>query len=267
MKMEEKTIDIGKALGVAVIIVLVTIGLFLMFTTVPAGHVGVKDKFGKVYEQEFKSGFHFKSPLISVNKMSVKTQEVKEKSQTPSEEGLIVTLETSTLYKLNPDKANEIYSKVGKNYEEVYIIPKFRSAIREATAKYNVKELYTEGRKKIEKDVYDNLKDDFAERGIILEDVLLRDLIIPDKVKSAIETKLEAEQESLKYEFILEREEKEAKRKIIEARGIEQSQKIINNTLTTEYLQYLWVNKLNENENVIYVPISEQGLPLYKSVK
>jgi len=244
-------------------VVLVLFGAFAQ--VVPAGNVGITDYFGVVGEQELPSGWHWKSPLVAIVPMTIQTQELKETSTVPSEEGLLVTLETSILYRLEPETVNELYRNVGLEYPEVIIQPQLKSVIREVTARYEAKALYTTGREQITKDIFNALQPLLVERGIILETVLLRDLGLPTKVTEAIEAKLEAEQEAEQMQFVLQKEEIEADRKIVEAQGIKESQDIIDTTLTERYLQYLWIQTLNENPNVMYIA-TEAGLPLFKEI-
>ncbi len=114
--------------------------------------------------------------------------------------------------------------------------------------------------------IEDGMREPLEAKGIVIEKVLMRNLELPQQVKSAIEQKLKAEQESQQMQFVLDKERQEAERKVIEAEGIKQSQEIINKTLTREYLQYLWISKLNENQHVIYVPIDSQGVTLFRDV-
>jgi len=259
MSFLEKEIGWGTILPIAIVVLLLIFGTSL-FAIVPAGHVSVADTFGQVEEREFQPGFHLKLPITAFVPMSIQTQELKEDAKVPSQEGLIVGLDTSILYKLQPDKADAVYRTLGIKYPEVVIVPQLRAAIREVTAKYEAKALYTTGREIIAQDIFVMLEPKLKERGIILENVLLRGLVIPDKVTTAIEFKLKAEQEAEQMEFVLQKEELEAERKEVEARGIEKAQSIIAESLTEPYLQWYWLQKLNENPNVVYVA-TEAGLP------
>src|SRR5688572_4688116 len=130
-------------------LVLILIGAFVFFAflnplvMIPAGHVGVLDFFGHVSSRVLPSGVHFVVPLTRVIRMSIQTQELKEAAEVPSQEGLIMDLEASLLYRLQPDKADDIYRTVGRNYASVAVEPQIRSAIREITASYDAKALYS----------------------------------------------------------------------------------------------------------------------------
>src|SRR5262249_42847732 len=124
------------------------------FRTVPAGHVGVKDFFGNVSSSTLSPGINVVVPLTRVVRMSAQTQEVKEVAEGPSQEGLILTLETSLLFQLDPAKAAEIYRTVGSDYVGTIVEPQFRSAIREVTASYEAKALYSAVREKIAGEIF-----------------------------------------------------------------------------------------------------------------
>lgn len=248
----------------------IIVGIWLLATvivTVPAGSVGVDDTFGVVSDQTRAPGLSLKNPFTSVHVFSVKTQELLESSAVPSKEGLIVTLDVSILYHLQSNMANQIYKTIGDDYLNVFIAPQLRSYIREITSRYEAKALYTTGRDNITIEIFDAFEPKLAERGIILEKVLLRDLRLPITVTDAIEQKLKAEQEALQMQFILQRETFEAERKIIEAQGIATSQSIINQNLSVPYLQWYWIQNLKYHNNTIYIPIGANGLPIFKPIE
>jgi len=253
--------------GCAILALIVVLVLVLLIAIVPAGHVGIQNTFGSVSSDVIYPGLLVKGPFTAIISMNIQTQEVKESASVPTSEGLIVGLETSLLYRINPANAANLYKTVGMNYQEVIINPNLRSAIREVTSKYEAKALYAgDKRDVLATEIEAKVRMNLEERGIIVEKVLLRDLILPDQIKQAIELKLQREQESQAMEFVLTKEQKEAERKVIEAQGIKDSQDIINKTLSTQYLQYLWISQLNENPNIIYVPIDSQGLSLFRDV-
>jgi len=265
VKIQDVQINIWSII-IGLLILTLIWGYWLLVAIVPAGTVGVQDTFGDVADNELQSGFNFKGPFTIVKYMSIKTQEIKETASVPSKEGLIVNLEVSLLYKIDGTKANEIYKTIGSNYEEVVLTPQFRSVIREVTATYEAKALYSEGRELVELQIEEKLGSRLKERGIILEKVLLRDLGLPETVTNAIESKLEAEQEIEKQEFLVEKEKQEAARRIVEAEGISKANEIIANSLTPEYLRWYAIQRLNPNVDLIYLP-ADGGLPLIKTVE
>jgi regulator of protease activity HflC (stomatin/prohibitin superfamily) len=246
---------------------IVIVLLFTCIAIVPAGYVAVQNTFGNVADYPASSGFYIKSPFTAFVPMSIQTQEIKETAATPSNEGLIVTLDVSLLYKLEASKAPEVYRTVGENYADVVVIPQLRSAIREMTAGSSVKALYTStGKEAISLAIEEKLRPVLAQRGIMLESILLRDLTLPESIKEAINQKLIAEQQIQQKEFEIQVATKEADRKVAEAQGIADSQAIIRNTLTPEYLTWYWISNLDNHESVIYIPIGSNGLPLFKQV-
>jgi len=263
-------VGVSKTGSVRPIIITTIIGLFLgiVFSAVrvvPAGYAGVVDFFGHVSPQPLYSGINFVNPLARVVNMSVRTQEVMEIMPVPSKEGLTINLDISILYRLDPSRVVEIYKTVGPNYHEILVVPQFRSVARGITVAHEAKALYTSERETLSLAILESLKSMIAERGVILERVLLRGMALPPTISQAIEQKLKAEQESERMKFILQRETQEAERKRVEAAGIRDSQKIISESLTGQYLNYLWITTLDKNQNVIYVA-TEANMPLFRAM-
>src|SRR6266545_4132916 len=153
-------------LGVLLILAFIVFLAAGPFRTVPAGHVGVKDFFGKVSTETLSPGIRIVVPLTRVVKMSVQTQEMKEVAEVPSKEGLILSLETSLLFQLDPAKAADIYRTVGADYAATIVEPQFRSALREITATYEAKALYSAERDKIAGEIFALFKQIAGDRGI-----------------------------------------------------------------------------------------------------
>lgn len=258
---EETNIGIYLIAGVILIV-----GLIACLAIVPAGFVGVKDTFGSVDTYPLQPGMSMKSPFTGVITYSTQTMEIKEESQTPTSEGLIVDLEVSMLYHIVPSEAPNIYKNIGTSYDQVVIVPNLRSAIREITAENTAKDLYSSGRQVIETNIKAKLDPLMANYGIVIDSILLRNLILPETVKNAIESKLAADQEQQMYDFLIAKESKEAERKIIEARGIATSQAIIDNSLTEQYLEWYFISHIKDYEATIFVPTGQNGLPLFGNV-
>ena len=252
------------------IIITTVIGLavgifFSMVRVVPAGYAGIVDLFGRVSAQPLRSGLNIVNPLSRVVMMSVRTQEMTEMMSIPSKEGLNVTLDISILYRLEADRAVEVYRNIGPYYRDIIVTPQFRSVARGVTVNYEAKALYTSEREVLAQAIYDTLEKMTKERGVVIERVLLRSINLPITVSAAIEQKLKAEQEAERMKFILQKETQEAERKRIEAAGIRDAQAIIDQSLTQQYLHYLWINTLNENPNVIYVA-TEANMPIFRAI-
>lgn len=257
--------------GYLLILLAVILAISSFIRVVPAGTVGVVDLFGKVSDQARQPGLNLVIPFAKLVIMSVKTEEEKEEMTVPSKEGLTISLEVSILHRLSPDRAAEIYKKVGLNYRNVIISPQFRSVCRGVTVNYEAKSLYTSGREEISQKIHDELKGLLEQNGIVLEKALLRAIKLPMTVSTAIEMKLKAEQEAEQMKFVLDKERKEAERKVIEAEGIAKAQEIINKTLTAAYLQHEAIQSQfkmadSPNHTTVYIPVGTNGIPLVKII-
>jgi regulator of protease activity HflC (stomatin/prohibitin superfamily) len=136
---------------------------------------------------------------------------------------------------------------------------------------YEAKALYTSGRDEVTAKIQSDLEKMLLERGIILEKVLLRAVVLPATVSLAVEQKLKAEQESEQMKFVLTKESQEAERKVIEAKGIAEAQSIINKTLTPAYLQHEAIQAqmkaaANQNHTTVYIPSGDNGIPLVRMI-
>jgi prohibitin 1 len=255
---------LGVVLLIAALLVLLLVG---PFRTVPAGHVGVKDFFGLVSSQTLPPGIRLVFPFTRVVKMSVQTQEIKEVAEVPSQEGLILSLETSLLFQLDPEKAADIYRTVGENYVGTVVEPQFRSAIREITASYEAKALYSAEREKIATEIFALFRRLAGERGIVVQQVLLRKIGLPPVVANAIQEKLRREQEAEQMKFVLQKEQQEAERKRIEAQGIADFQRIVAQGLNAQLLEWKGIEATEKlasssNAKVVVIGSSKNGLPL-----
>lgn len=231
------------------------------------GEVGVSKSFGTIQDEPIPPGVAFVVPVArQIEKWNVKLQEVKETAEVPSSEGLMVGLDTSLLFEVEPASAPKLRETVGteRAYRQQLIKPYFRNAVRDVVSGYPVRSIYSsEGRKEIADKVEAFLRENFEPRGVTVVDVLLRDVKLPAKFKDSIEQKLTAEQQVQKKEFELQQAEKDAEIEVARARGAAESQQIIRETLSASYLHYLWIQTLNENPNVIYVA-TEANMPIFK---
>lgn len=262
--------------GTSSIAMLVAIGagfiaLSNCFTVIPAGHVGVIDFFGTVSDNTLKSGINFVNPLARIVKMSIQTQEMKEVMDVPSKEGLTVQLEVSVLYHLNPEKAADVYKTVGESYEGIILEPQFRSVTRGVTASFEAKALYTSEREHLSKMILDEITTATAARGISVESAPLRRVSLPGGLSASIEQKLQSEQESQRMQFVLTKEKQEADRKRIEAQGISDFQKIVNQGLNSQLLTWKGIEateKLANSPNTKVIIVGgKDGLPMILDTK
>ncbi len=229
---------------------------------VPAGKIGIVDQFGQVSDQTLDPGLHFKNPLAKVVLLSTQTQELKETTETPAQDGLIVTADVSVLYRVDPAKAKQLYQTVGTEYAQVVLVPQFRAAIRSATAKYPSQALYTSKREAVAQELQQEISRILGDRGILIETTLLRNITLPQNLQAAVQSKLQAEQDSQRMEFVLQKEKQEADRKRIEAQGIADSQRIIAQGLTDKILQFRQIEateKLAQSPNAKMVIVGSDA--------
>ena len=251
------------------IALLVLIVLLLMWSTasIPTGNVGVLTLFGRVTGQTLPEGIHLINPLKSVEKMSVQTQSIKESANVPSNEGLILALDTSLLFRLDKDKAAFVYQTVGNNYLEKIVEPTLRAAIRASTSAHSANALYTNARELVQTQIQEELTAQLAPRGVIVENVLLRDVQLPAMLKGSIEAKQQAEQDALRMSFILQKEKQEAERKRIEAQGISDFQRIVATGISAQLLEWKGIEATEKlatstNAKVVIIGNPKNGLPL-----
>lgn len=247
-----------------VAVVLLLIALSTAVVQVPAGHVGVAQLFGKVYDQALPPGLHVINPLAQVTRMDVRTKEVKEVAQVPSREGLSVGTDISILVRL--EDAVSVYKTVGEKYIGTVVEPQARSIVRGVTAGYDARALYNVDRAVIEQEISKHLEPVLAARGIRLEAVLLRDVRLPEQVRQAIEAKAAAEQEAERMRFVLVKERQEAERKKIEAQGIAEFQQVVTKGIDQRLLQWRAieaVQDLAKSPNAKFVVLGDKtGLPM-----
>ena len=267
-----KIIDTGgrplfRLVGLGIAAFIIVILLFSAVTRVSTGHVGVLTLFGRVTGEVLPEGIHVINPLKTNNEMSIQTQTIKESANVPSSEGLMMNLDTSLIYKLNPEKSADVFQKIGANYESVVIEPMLRAAIREATASHSANALYTGEREMVGKQIYDQLTTQLGQRGLLVENVLLRDIQLPATLKASIESKQQAEQEALAMNFRLQKEKQEAERKRIEAGGIRDFQQIVAQGISPALLEWKGIEATENlaksvNSKVVVIGNSKNGLPL-----
>lgn len=238
----------GRFIGIG----LVLLGLSTAcFVQIQAGEVGVQTLFGKVQPGVLNSGLSFINPLVDVVHFDVKTQnytmsavhdegdqEGDDAIRVLTADGLEVVIDLSVLYHIVPEKAPDILSTIGRNIKDVIVRPVSRTKIRDNAVFYDAVALYSSKRDEFQQKIFQSIEKEFSERGIVLENLLIRNIQLPESVKLTIETKINAEQEAQKMKFVLEKERQEAERKRVEAQGIADYQRILTSTLTDKLIQY-----------------------------
>ena len=222
-------------------------------TIVKQGEVGVKRSFGKINEKPLMEGARGFNPFTTtIIKLPTRTINMEVRLPLPSKEGLTVQSEVSILYRLVGSYSPKIVETIGRNYEQVIILPIFRSAVADVSSQFFAKDMHTGQRSVIEKSIKDLMTAQLTDRGFVVESVLLKTIILPVGLTRAIEEKLEAEQDAQRMQFTLDKERQEATRKTIEAEGIRDSQKIISEGLSPLLLRFRTIeafNKLSTSPN------------------
>ena len=242
-----------------------------LFYNINAGEAGVifKTFDGGVETDKppLGEGFQFVWPWNSVVIYEVRQQEVFEKMNVLSSNGLEIKLEASAWFQPNQDELGKLHQEKGVNYKNRILLPAIRSAARSVVGRYTPEQLYSTKRDAIESEIFDELKKGVEEQYVQINDVLVRDVTLPNTIKQAIERKLSQEQMSLEYEFKLESARKEAEKVRIDAKGKADANRILNSSLTTNILRDKGIEattKLAESPNskVIVIGSGKDGLPI-----
>lgn len=269
----------------AVGILLLVSGILISATIqIEPGEVGVKSLFGKVQDDVLESGLHLINPMLKIHRFDIRTRNYTmsgvhdegmktgdDAIRVLSNDGLEVVIDLTLLYSLDPKKAPVVLKEIGVEYEDKFIRPLSRTRIRDNAVYYTAVDLYSTHRDEFQNRIYTNISKDFNKRGLILDQLLIRNITLPASVKATIESKINAEQEAQKMQFILQKEKLEADRKRVEARGIADYQAIINSELTDKLLQYESIKAYKElasssNAKIIVMP-SKGNTPIILDAK
>ena len=222
-----------------------------MFKQIDAGKVGVQSLYGSVQPDVLESGLHVINPLLDVTDFDIQTQnytmsaihaegaqEGDDAIRVLSNDGLEVVIDLTVLYRITPADAPKIFKQIGVNYTDKIVRPVTRTRIRDNAVYYDAVALYSTKRNEFQQRIFKSIEDDFKKRGLVLEQLLIRNINLPASVKLSIESKINAEQDAQKMTFVLQKEKQEAERKRVEAQGIADYQRIISLGLTDKQLQY-----------------------------
>jgi regulator of protease activity HflC (stomatin/prohibitin superfamily) len=248
--------------GVVRIIALIIIVLGVLtscIVQINAGQIGVQTLFGKVQNNVLYSGLHFINPLVDVSRLDVRTQnytmsgvqdegtqEGDDAIRVLTSDGLEVVIDLTVLYRVQANEAPRLIRQTGFDYKDKIVRPVTRTKIRDNSVYYTAIDLYSTKRDEFQTRIYKTIEDNFIMRGLQLEQLLVRNITLPNRVKAAIEEKINAEQEAQKMMFVLQKERQEAERKRVEAQGIADYQRIINTGLTENQLQYEQIKAMKE---------------------
>ncbi len=265
----EKLPKIG--IPVIVILILAIILIAKSAVTIDAGEGGVLYKtFGGgvvTDEPPLSEGFHLIAPWNKVIIYEVRQQEIFEKMQVLSSNGLEILLEATAWYQPAYASLGSLHKEKGQSYVQRVLQPALRSAARSVVGRYTPEQLYSSKRDVIQVEIYQETKKIVEDQYIQLNEILIRDVTLPATIKNAIERKLKQEQESLEYEFRLVTAAKEAEKVIIEARGKADANRILSASLTDKILRDKGIEatlKLSESPNskVIIIGAGDSGMPL-----
>jgi regulator of protease activity HflC (stomatin/prohibitin superfamily) len=248
-----------KTIGVVVVLVGVSMACVIQ---VEPGEVGVQKLFGKVNNNILESGLNVINPLVQVVMFDVRTENytmsgVQDEGSKQGDDairvltadGLEVVIDLTVLYKVVPAEAPRILKEVGIDYRNVLVRPICRTKIRDNAVYYDAVSLYSTKRDEFQAKIFSTIESNFKERGLLLEQLLVRNITLPASVKATIESKINAEQDAQKMTFVLQKERQEAERKRVEAQGIADYQKILSTGLSDKLLQYEMIKAINTSPN------------------
>lgn len=261
--------DEGRAFSLTISSVALLVGVIFFISSVialvPAGHTGVKVVFGNVKtERTLPEGLHVVAPWVSVTNMNVRLQDYTMSSRysegdtegddsitVKSRDGLQLTMTMTVQYYLKGPQAGVVYQELGdhKQFERTFIRPTVRDVIRNITSQYKGQSIYGEKRNNVREDIFEAVKEEFEEKGFLLDSIRLRKVDPPKDVRKAIQKKIAAKERIKQKEYEVEAEQMEAKRKMEEARGLSQSMKILTDNLTDNYLQFKYLQALQSLVN------------------
>ncbi len=267
--------NVGRLIG----LLFVLIGLFMAcIIQINVGEAGVKVLFGKVQKDVLGSGLHFVNPLLNIERVDIKTQNYTmsgindegdkkgdDAIKVLASDGLEVTIDLTVLYRVVASEAPKLLNETGPDFKDKIVRPLTRTKIRDNAVYYQAIELFSSRRDEFQQRIYKSIEDNFRQRGLLLEQLLVRNITLPNSVKASIESKINAEQDAKKMEFVLQKEKQEAERKRVEAQGIADYQRIINTGLTDNQLQYEQIQAIKElalSQNAKIVMMGKGNTPV-----
>lgn len=251
----------GLIRSAGIVIILIGVALASVHQIEP-GTVGVQKLFGKVSDKTLPSGLNIINPLVEVVDFEIRTQNytmsgvmdegdkaTDDAIRVLSADGLEVIIDLTVLYKVIPNEAPRILREIGTDYKNVIVRPLCRTKIRDNAVYYDAVALYSVKRDEFQNKIFSSIEKDFKSRGLLLEQLLVRNITLPASVKATIESKINAEQEAQKMTFVLQKEKQEAERKRVEAQGIADYQKILSTGLSDKQLQYEMIKAIATSPN------------------
>jgi len=254
---------------VAIVVLLLIFGSRMFFVLKPGERAVIFKRFGGGLDKEniYTPGFHAIAPWNDPVRYDVREQKSEETMDVLDKEGLSINLDVTIIFNPFYDKIGHLHENIGENYVSVMVIPNVRSSVRAVTGRYNAEEIYSTKRAEVETEIIAATRKALNAKNIEMKDLLIRSIALPEKIKQAIESKLQQQQEALAYQFRLEREKSEAERRRIEAQGIADYNRIISASLTDRILQQKGIDATLElansaNSKVVVIGSGEDGLPM-----
>ena len=251
LKQKEELQKLGNGIRSVGIVLIVIGALNACVKQIDAGQIGVSSLFGKVSNEVLTPGLNFVNPLVNVYNVDIKTlnytmsgvhdegdKEGDDAIRVLTSDGLEVTIDLTVLYRVVGTEAPRLIRETGLDYKDKIVRPLTRTKIRDNAVYFTAIDLYSTKRDQFQNRIFTSIEADFKKRGLILEQLLLRNITLPNNVKTSIEEKIKAEQDAQKMEFVLQKEKQEAERKRVEAQGIADYQRIISTGLNDKQLQY-----------------------------
>jgi regulator of protease activity HflC (stomatin/prohibitin superfamily) len=262
-----------KIIGIALLLIGAS---FASVVQIEPGEVGVQKLFGKVNNTILESGLNVINPLVDVVTFDVRTQNYTmsgvhdegdktgdDAIRVLSADGLEVIVDLTVLYKLLPGEAPRILKQIGTDYRNTIVRPICRTKIRDNAVYYDAVALYSSKRDEFQGRIFKTIESDFKSRGLVLEQLLVRNITLPASVKTTIESKINAEQDAQKMTFVLQKEKQEAERKRVEAQGIADYQKILSTGLSDKQLQYEMIKAIATSPNAkLIIMDSKKSTPI-----
>ncbi len=275
----------------ALLVVSAALFVFSSFVVIPAGNVGVQVLFGRVKPFALNAGIQVINPFAEVEIMSVRTETYTmsatanegqvsgdDSIQALSSDGLLMPLDVTVVFRLVGSDAPRVFSDIGADYVSKIIRPAARTAVREAIAGFSAQEAYSTKREELPlkmntllteriQSLLEQRTDFKGSTGFLIDQVMLRKIQLPDKVKNAIEAKLEAAQQAEQMQFVLDKERQEAERKRIEAKGVSDFQTIVSQSINANLLEWKGIEATetlakSPNAKIVIIGSGKNGLPV-----
>ena len=254
---------------VAVVVLLLIFGSQMFYVLKPGERAVIFKKFGMGLDKEniFIPGFHVIAPWNGLIRYDVREQKAEETMDVLDKGGLSINVDVTIIFNPFYNKIGHLHENIGTNFISVMVIPNVRSAVRAVTGRYTAEEIYSTKRGEVEAEIIETTRNALAEKNIEMKDLLIRSITLPEKIKAAIESKLQQQQEALAYQYRLDREKSEAERLRIEAQGIADYNKIISASLTPNILKQKGIDATlslanSANSKVVVIGSGDDGMPL-----